>query len=117
MVLGVEGEDHGVVEEGLTGHRFRTVPAEAVFENGTTFHFPAWAEQFGETLEADLEKGILGGFDKMEDNPSQIGSGGSLIPGSEVGGDELGRTAQTKTGAWWGSLWAAATTEQVSWPS
>jgi len=70
MVLGVEGEDHGVVEEGLTGHRFRAVPAEAVFENGAAFHLPAWAEKFGETLEADLEKGILGGFYKMKGNPS-----------------------------------------------
>ena len=105
------------MEEGLTGHWLRAVPAEAVFENGAAFHLPARTEQFGETLKADLKKGILGGFDKMEYKPSQIGSGGSLIPGSEVGGDKLGRTAQTKTGAWWGSLWAAATTEQVSWPS
>jgi hypothetical protein len=51
------------MEEGLTGHWFRAVPAEAVFENGAAFHFPAWAEQFGETLEANLKKGILSGFD------------------------------------------------------
>ena len=116
LVFGIEGKNHGVVEEGFAGYGLGGIPAEAMLEDGEGFHFPDGAEETGEGIEADLKKRVVGGFDKVEDDTRQLGVGGALIAGGEICWDEFWGVAQTKVGAWLGSLCAEATTGQVSFP-
>ena len=116
LIFGVQGKNHGVMKKGFSGGRLGAVPRETMFENGAGFHFPARSEKFGQFAEADIEKGVLGGFHQMKADAFQVGPGGAPVSRGEIGGDEFEGVAQTKAGAWWGSLWAAATTEQVSCP-
>jgi hypothetical protein len=40
----------------------------------------------------------------VEDDAREVGVGGALIAGGEIRGDEFWGAAQTKVGAWLGSL-------------
>jgi len=116
LVFGIEGKNHGVVEEGFAGHGLGAVPAEAMLEDREGFHFADGTEVLGEGIEANLKERVVGGFDEMEDDAREVGVGGALIAGGEICGDEFLGVAQTKVGAWLGSLCAEATTGQVSFP-
>jgi hypothetical protein len=63
-----------------------------------------------------LKERVVGGFDEVEDDAREVGVGGALIAGGEICGNEFWGVAQTKVGAWLGSLCAEATTGQVSLP-
>ena len=104
LVFGIEGKNHGVVEEGFAGYGLGGVPAEAMLEDGEGFHFAHGAENIGEGIEADFKERGVGGFDEVEDDARQLGVGGALIAGGEICGNELWGVAQTKVGAWLGSL-------------
>jgi hypothetical protein len=116
LVFGIEGKNHGVVEEGLARYGLGGVPAEAVLEDGEGFHFADGAEVMGEGIEANLKERVVGGFDEVEGDAREVGVGGALIAGGEICGNEFWGVAQTKVGAWLGSLCAEATTGQVSLP-
>ena len=116
LVFGIEGKNHGVVEEGFSGYGLGGVPAEAMLEDGEGFHFADGAKVMGQGIEADLKERVVGGFDKVEDDTRQLGVGGALIAGGEICGDEFWGVAQTKVGAWLGILCAEAMTGQVSFP-
>ena len=104
LVFGIEGKNHGVVEKGFAGGGLGGVPAEAMLEDGEGFHFAHGAEEIGEGIEADFKERVVGGFDEVEDDARQLGVGGALIAGGEICGNELWGVAQTKIGAWLGSL-------------
>ena len=104
LVFRIEGKNHGVVEEGFAGDGLGGVPAEAMLEDGEGFHFAHGAEEIGEGIEADLKERVVGRFDEVEDDAWQLGVGGALIAGGEICGNELWGVAQTKVGAWLGSL-------------
>ena len=116
LVFGIEGKNHGVVKKGFAGHRLGGVPAEAMLEDREGFHFPHGAKEIGEGIEADLEKRVVDGFDEVEDDAREVSVGGALIAGGEICRDKFWGVAQTKVGAWLGSLCAEATTGQVSFP-
>ena len=104
LVFGIEGKNHGVMEEGFARNGLGGVPAEAMLEYGEGFHFAHGAENIGEGIEADFKERVVGGFDEVEDDARQLGVGGALIAGGEICGNELWGVAQTKVGAWLGSL-------------
>jgi hypothetical protein len=104
LVFGIEGKNHGVVEEGFARYGLGGVPAEAMLEDGEGFHFADRAKEIGESIEADLKKRVVGGFDKVEDDTRQLGVGGALIAGGEICWDDFWGVAQTKVGAWLGNL-------------
>ena len=104
LVFGIEGKNHSVVEKGFAGDGLSGVPAEAMLEDGEGFHFAHGAENIGEGIEADFKERVVGGFDEVEDDARQLGFGGALIAGGEICGNELWGVAQTKVGAWLGSL-------------
>ena len=116
LVFGIEGKNHGVVKKGFAGDGSGGVPAEALLENGKGFHFADGTEVLGEGIEANLKERVIGGFDEVEDDARQLGIGGALIARGEIRGNEFWDAAQTKVGAWLGSLCAEATTGQVSFP-
>lgn len=58
----------------------------------------------GEGIEANLKERVIGGFDEVEDDAREVGGGGALITRGEICGDEFWGVAQTKVGAWLGSL-------------
>ena len=87
-----------------------------MLEDGERFHFADGTEVVGEDIEADFKERVVGGFDEVEDDAWQLGVGGALIAGGEICGDEFWGVAQTKVGAWLGSLCAEAKTGQVSFP-
>jgi hypothetical protein len=66
--LGIEGKDHGVVEEGLIGEKKFGVPSETLLENRAGLHFPSGPEKLGQRIERGFEKGILNRFNRMKGN-------------------------------------------------
>ena len=104
LVFGIEGKNHGVVKKGFAGDGLGGVPAEAMLEDGKGFHFADGTEVLGEGIEANLKERVIGGFDEVEDDAREVGGGGALIAGGEICGDEFWGVAQTKVGAWLGSL-------------
>ena len=73
-------------------------------------------KKFGQEIVADLKKGAVGGFDLVKGEVAEVGLGRTEIARGEIGGIEARGETQTKAGAWWGSLCAEATTEQVRLP-
>jgi len=68
LVFGIEGKNHGVVEEGFAGDGLGGVPAEAMLEDREGFHFAHGAKEIGEGIEANFKERVVGRFDEVEDD-------------------------------------------------
>ena len=91
LVFGIEGKNHGVVEEGFVGYGLGGVPAEAMLEDGEGFHFAHGAEEIGEGIEADLKERVIGRFNKVEDDAREVGGNCPLAAHQEF----IGKICET----------------------